>query len=114
MKNVIALALVLMMTSAHAVNVSRGNNMGAEQAPKREETNSSVTDTNRRMNDSTATTYGAEQTTNDSISTGQAATTRRTTPTVTRCVDSSGYSYYKNDSGFASCVNQSSSRSYSK
>lgn len=111
MKNLMALTLMFMSTSLYAVNIDAGNNLGQEPAPERVRErireNPNMTERNRRVYDSS--TYGRE----DSISTGQSATRRdkmdtpANTRPVERCIDRSGYSYSKNDSGYAACVNQS-------
>ena len=99
MKNLMALTLIVFSTSLYALDLDDGNNMGQEKAPKMRE----------------------RSTVNDSISTGQSSTVRSRnsdrsildTPAVVqpreRCIDRSGYSYDRNDSGFSSCVNQRSS-----
>ncbi|MBC7427657.1 MAG: hypothetical protein H7336_03535 [Bacteriovorax sp.] len=128
MKKITVMAFILFSTTSYAVQLGSSNNMGAESAPRRDSsTNASMSDINRRANDSTRSTYGEESTgtrNNDTISTGQSSTRRGTnrtdapaktnTNSSTACVDRSGYSYYKNDSGYAACVNQSSSQMKSR
>lgn len=107
MKKLIALAIVFMTSTSYAIMIDSGNNMAQEQAPMRD--NPSI------MNDRryTPPTYGSEV--NDSISTGQSSTRRNSVDTpaantrpVERCIDRRGYSYSRNDSGYAACVNQNS------
>lgn len=97
MKHFMALVLVVATTTSYAVIKGGGNNMGQESPPKKE-----VRET--RMEE-------------DAISTGQSATRRNQmdTPSLKnrpeeRCIDRYGYSYSKNDSGFAACVNQNARR----
>ncbi len=116
MKNIMALAVVLMSTSLYAIDVDGGNNMGQEPAPNYiRESRTSRMDSPRKMNESSMN-YGSEMNDrrfDDSISTGQSSTRRNSMdapaarPAVTeRCIDKAGYSYSKNDSGYAACVNQ--------
>lgn len=115
MKSLIAMALVLVTTSSYAINIDAGNNMAQEPAPARD---SSSTMSDRRVYNNNSTTYGSEmndrRTIDDNVSTGQSST-RRTNSVDTpatqvrpaeRCIDRNGYSYSRNDSGYAACVNQ--------
>ena len=97
MKHFMALVLVVATSTSYAVMIGSGNNMGQESPPKKE-----VSET--RMEE-------------DVIRSGQSATRRNQmdTPSLKnrpeeRCIDRNGYSYSKNDSGFAACVNQNNRR----
>lgn len=115
MKNLMAWAFVFFSTSLYAVNIDSGNNMGQESVP--EVLKESRVDRVDRMDRQTKT-YGSEMNDerfDDSISTGQSSTRRNSIDTPTsrpaateRCIDRAGYSYSRNDSGFAACVNQRS------
>ena len=122
MKSLLTMAIILFATTSKAMMDSSLSNMGTEQSLRK---NNSVNSSNSLQDSnsdiSPTATYRNEyvgKRASDSISTGQSATKRndmnaRTIPITPisskPCVDSSGFAYYKNDSGYATCVSQRSS-----